>query len=118
MDQCESKSVYELLWHSGGNFLEAFLPATLGMTLLFHKTISVTVAGSGASVDIHQHSKSTQLLENSEKWSLTERTHHYMYTAESVERLECFKSTGKASKSPVKEERRNDRRYSQNDSVW
>lgn len=53
MDQYESKSVFEPLWHSGGNFLETFLPATLGISLLFHKTILVTVAGSGTSTGLN-----------------------------------------------------------------
>lgn len=62
MNQCESKSVYELSWHSGGSILEVFLPATLGMSLLFHKIILVTAAGSGTLVGLNQHSKSTWLF--------------------------------------------------------
>lgn len=122
MDQCESKIAYELLWHSGGNFWEASLPATLGMSLLFPKSVLVTVAGSGTLTGLNQHSKSTWL--SRKQWKIVSDRKsaslyiHILHTVESVDRLKCFRSVGKPSKSPREEEKRNYRMHSQNDSVW
>lgn len=113
----QSMLVYICMWFSV-TFLREFLKSffTRCSCHLFHEIVLAAVTCSGTSACLNQYSEFILLFRK--QWKIISgRNSTSLYILiqsiiESAERLKCFKSDGKASKSPKKEERRNDDNHS------